>query len=178
VKLLRSPWVSGVLAVVALVVVCYQLLPLHGASALAVVAPPPAPAAPAPPPNTVAAAENPAPKPAELPCQPVDRTVLEARFGQWLEAPGRDPFWLVPARSQAAVHQYPSPVLVWKLKAIWRQTNGRVAVIDNRTYAEGDKLDGYRIQKIEADRVVFEGPDGPEVLTFSQAGASPAAKKK
>ena len=171
-KALRSPWVSGTLALIAVAVVAAQFGAFRWPAAVAVIAPHPAPApAPAPPipqPAPKTTAERPEP-----PALPVERQFARARFEQCLEAPRRDPFRLVPVFSGKAAHQYPSPVLVWKLKAIWRQTNGRVAAINNGVYAEGDKLDGYLITKIEAEQVWFDGPDGPEALTFAPPGSTP-----
>ncbi len=176
-KLLRSPWVSGVLVVIAIVVVAYQFVPLHWQSAVVGLAQAVAAAPDTSNPKAPVAAETPAAELPDLPPVAIERQLIEARFPQWADAPRRDPFRLVPIVSDKPVHQYPSPVLVWKLKAIWRQTNGRIAAIDNRIYAEGDKVEGYRIQRIEADQVWFEGPDGPEALTFRQSSAGPAKKK-
>lgn len=177
-KLLRNAWVSGALALIAIIVVVYQFVPLHPAGDLArVVLAPALAAAPAPHPTQVAL-ETSVPEAPKLPVAAVERTVAESRFTRWLEAPEHDPFQQLSAGSDAAAHRYPSPLRVWKLKAIWRQTGGRVAAIDNHVYTEGDKVQGYRILKIDSDRVVFEGPDGPEVLTFPPLAASKPVIKK
>jgi hypothetical protein len=160
--------------VIAALMVASQFVPLHWHSAVAVIS---QSLAAAPASNVPSAVELPSSDPSVLPPVAIDRQMAEARFSQWAESPRRDPFRLVPFVSDLPVHAYPSPVLGWKLQAIWRQTGGRIATINNRIYAEGDKVQGYRIQKIEADQVWFDGPDGPEALSFPQPGAAPGKKK-
>ena len=43
----------------------------------------------------------------------------------------------------------------------------RVAVIDQHVCTEGDIIEGYKVFKIDMDRVWLDGPGGVEVLQFS-----------
>ena len=81
----------------------------------------------------------------------------------------RDPFQLIGAPSRTKRDpSIPSPVLSWKLKAIWRQTGGSLAAINNGVFAEGQDIQGYKLERIEGDRVWFQGPDGMESLDFNK----------
>ena len=171
-KALRNPWVTGVLVVAAAATVAYQFMPSLSHAFQATARPAPAPAAPVPAPAPMRAeAEAPhaaapaAAKPA-LPASTIDTNYGAAHLAEWADSPERDPFFLVPTLQVKPQHQYPSPVLKWKLKAIWRQTGGRVAAIDNGVYSEGDSIDGFKIEKIDGDAIWVQGPDKIERLGF------------
>src|SRR4051794_35913335 len=122
-KFLRNPVVSGILAVVAVLVVAYQFVGANihfrlGGTAGKVVnaiAPALAPPAPAPqplPPKEVAEA---APDPT------IDRSYLEGRFAKWVVSPLRDPFLLFstdPKEKSKDDEESASPISKWHLNGI------------------------------------------------------------
>jgi hypothetical protein len=181
-KLLRNPWVTAGLVVTAICVVGYQVYPVSGIRARTPQSPTPRPvqANSLPPRIPDTATQN--VKTVEQPeTSGVDRAYIQARLDKWLNAPARDPFWLVPQRlDKAGAKALASPIPRWKLRGIWSQTGGRVAAINDRVYTEGDIIDGYRIERIEDDQVWFQGPDRHERLGFGsptpgkseQAGAT------
>ncbi|MBK9137324.1 MAG: hypothetical protein IPM17_00910 [Verrucomicrobia bacterium] len=61
----------------------------------------------------------------------------------------------------------------FKLMALWLQTGGRLAVIDQRVYAEGDQLAEYRILRIDPDGVLVRGADGEDRITFTSHVPAP-----
>jgi hypothetical protein len=184
VKLLGNPWVVGGLCVIAAGVVGYQFLPSHrpGAMAPSSGAPQPAPAAlgangvPGTPPGRssdsgqAAAHLKPGTNLASR-ATSIDRHNLQSRMPDWLASPRRDPFLLTVPRIAApgAV----SPVRHWRLKSVWHQTGSRLATINDRLYAEGDEIEGYKLETIEPDRVWFQGPTGRESLSFTNVPAPP-----
>ncbi len=88
---------------------------------------------------------------------------LEANAARWGQAPRRDPFRSrFDAQTQAA--------RFLSLKAIWRQTEGALAVINDRVVAEGDRVLDFSVEKIESDRVWVSGPNGREDLVFKLSG--------
>ncbi len=191
-NLLRNPVVTGALALVAIGLVFYRVVQPSWsryaiakgrtmATATAVTAPPvPATVARENPPaalTTPEATTNPTPLTSP---RPVDRAYAERHLEEWADAPSRDPFLLIPVVPTRPVHQYPSPVTKWKLKAIWRQANVRVAAINDHVYSEGDSIEGYRIEKIDGDQVWFQGPDRMEPLRFNAppAAASPGSSNR
>jgi hypothetical protein len=170
---LRNPWVTGALAVVAGVVVYFQVFaPQSRSPGSAPVSPLP-PVSPRPQ-NAVAPAPRNPPAlagrgatngPAEAPEPRMDRTYLETRFPRWVNAPQRDPFLLIgPEPAQKNLVPTNSPVASWKLTGLWSQTDGHLAVLNNKVYAEGDEIEGYRIEKIEGDEVWLRGTNGLERL--------------
>jgi hypothetical protein len=194
-KLLRNPWVTGALAVVALAVVFFRLVAPHWhfgkpASTQTPVAPA-APAAPAMtrpvslPETPVATASKTNANIATRPEAKIDRQYAESHFAGWVNAPQRDPFLLMlPAPLEVKASVTNSPVATWKLKAIWRQTGSRLAVINQGLFREGDEIiKGYKLEKIEGNEVWVQGPDRKERLGFEKdnpaielapAGAAPA----
>jgi hypothetical protein len=179
-KLLRNPIVTGILAIVALVVVYVQVIAPHIRFKSPVAAPRPAAALPLPTPvrpsmpaasspvstrQTVKTKADPAPGP------DIDRSYVELHFSGWANWPRRDPFFLImPDLPQTATKEaeVSSPVGTWKLRAIWEQAGSRVAVINSGSYREGDVLQGYKIIKIEGDEVWFQGPRRKERLGFDR----------
>ena len=173
-KFLRSPIVTGILVVLAALVVMYQFagqnihFPRLGGTAGQVVkaiAPalvPPPPPAPAPAPAVQAES---APDPT------IDRAYLEARFARWVAAPQRDPFLLFSTDPKLKDDdEFKSPLEHWHLNGIWDQTGGKLAVINKRVHRVGDEIEGYKIYKIEGEEVWFQGPKRKERLTLEKKG--------
>jgi hypothetical protein len=194
-KPLRNPIVVSILAVVAVVMVLYQVFgdklfrPRRPASP----APPPAaaPAGPAKPAAQPTAVPNPAAKlftkraatytnleAALVPSQGVELAQVEPRFSTWVSAPMRDPFLLLApsTKSTGLDNQTNSPVPTWALQAIWIQTGSRSAVINDRVRRVGDEVEpGYKLIRIERDEVWFQGPDRNERLGFRGLRPQPLA---
>ena len=182
-KFLRNPIVSGVLAVLAVLVVVYQFaganIPIHfhlGGSAGQVVkamVPALAPAPVPPPPaatNQLAESTTPVPDPS------IDRAYLEARFARWVASPLRDPFLLFSTdpKDKKGEEEDASPITKWELNAIWDQTGGKLAVINKRVHQIGDEIEGYKIVKIEGNEVWFQGPKRKERLPLKTKDKAPA----
>lgn len=173
-KLLRNPIVTGLLVVVAVGVVIYQVvLPQwqrsHPRRAVSVTALAEALAQlPAPVLPPAIKAETPV-----LPDAAINSAYAEARFSTWVESPRRDPFYLPDTGRQGkpkAGAEAPSPVAKWKLEAIWNQTGTRLAVINGGVYGVGDELEGYKVLRIEGDEIWLEGPHRKERLGFEMRG--------
>jgi hypothetical protein len=175
-KILGNSWVSGTLAVIAVAFFVYQWLQPRWAQGAAANARELVPVTELPQVSAPRAAQPPAAPAPALPTRGIDRQYAESHAAEWADSPPRDPFLLIPVvvkkpvQPEPPVHQYPSPVIRWKLTAIWRQTGGRVAAINNRVYSEGESIDGYRIEQIDADQVWFQGPDRMERLGLDWAG--------
>jgi hypothetical protein len=177
-KFLRNPIVTGILAVVAVVVVGYQFTGsnIHfnfgGTAARVVGTIAPALLPPAPPPAlpTNEVAETIAPDPAIS----IDRAYLEGRFARWVAAPQRDPFLLFSTdpKDKTMEDEFASPISKWHLNGIWDQTGGKLAVINKRVHRVGDEIEGYKILRIEGQEVWFQGPKRKERLALEQRGPS------
>ena len=180
-KFLRSPIVSGILAVVAVLVVVYQFtgsnihFRLGGTAGQVVTAIAPALVA-APPPPAPAPVKPLAEDSAIGPDATVDRAYLEARFAKWVAAPLRDPFLLFSTdpKDKKDDEESASPISKWHLNGIWDQTGGKLAVINKRVHRIGDEIEGYKIVKIEGDEVWFQGPKRKERLALERNKKSPA----
>jgi hypothetical protein len=194
-KLLRSPWVVGALVVVAIVVVAFQAFKpqwqrwrtrVGGAVSAKADAGRGAPNAAVNPPAPVSKSNQAAPKTPSVyapppknpgtPAKSIDANYVASRFVDWVSAPPRDPFLAVTvSRSDTnSVAEGPNPVPTWKLTGIWRQTGGRSAAINGQIYSEGDEIEGWKVERIEADQVVFRGTNRVERLTiFSSIPGSP-----
>ena len=187
-KLMGNPWIVGALCVVAVGVVGYQFLPPRSSvgsatasngSALVPAAAPasPPPAAAASDPARATARTTPgtnAPSSATL----IEVSYVQSHFTQWVESPARDPFLFSPPIPPEAAVAVVSPVSHWKLKAIWRQTGNRLAAINQGIFAEGDVIEGYRIEQIDSDQVWFAGPTGRESLGFTKPQPPPGTPAK
>ncbi len=165
-KLLDNPWIVGGLCAIAVGVAGYQLSKSRGGTGFA-----PAHKAPSPPsaargPSTLNPQLSTTSTPAAASPSLIDRSYVLSHLAQWIEAPKRDPF----LRATAAEHGVAatSPVSQWKLKAIWHQTGSRLAVINKGVYAEGDLIEGYKLETIESDGVWLRGPTGREGLGFGK----------
>jgi len=165
-KALRNIWVTaGLCAIAAMVVICQFVQPSmrwrwsssrHPVSKAAPAsAPPPRPGGPA---TAVAL------PPAAL----IDTQYAQARMAEWIDGPRRDPFLLFNAAQVNRASDKPAAITRLRLKGIWRQTGGRIAAINNKVYREGDIVEGYRIERIDADQVWFAGPDRNERLAFEK----------
>jgi len=174
-KFLQNPWIVGALAAGAAVVVGYQFLAPHWKSRRVTKQTAPV--------NAPHATPAPQPKPssrdltAELDSNAsalqtnIDQSYLTTRFAAWVNSPQRDPFLLLSGESHGQNNETNSPLMTWKLRAIWNQTGGRLAVINRGVYAEGDEIEGYRVVRIEGSEVWFQGPHRPERLGFDRRGA-------
>jgi len=93
-------------------------------------------------------------------------------------SPRRDPF-----RGANRIG-YPSALENLSLAATYRQTGGSFAVINSTIVTEGEIINGFKIENIEADLVWVRGEGGREKLQFksdaaptgSEAGPLPAAQ--
>jgi hypothetical protein len=100
---------------------------------------------------------------------------IAREWPRWLNRPARDPFQVVrPARPREATPV--TPVSRFKLMALWLQTGGRLAVIDQRVYAEGDQLAEYRILQIDPEGVLVRGPEHEDRITFASHVPAPPAR--
>ncbi|MBL9135019.1 MAG: hypothetical protein JNK85_04080 [Verrucomicrobiales bacterium] len=182
-KLLRHPMVAVALAVIALGFVIYTIFqPRSRRYSQQNTAPaaPPAPEiadTPAPPaPSTT----HPLMAAAPLPVVPMDVAAILEQLPRWIEAPGRDPFQ--PRAPGSFKSNGPKASDLLNLTAVWRQTGGRLAVINNTIVTEGDQVAGFRVDRIEADRIWVKGTNGTEHIDFkvpkgieAQQPASPKA---
>jgi hypothetical protein len=120
-----------------------------------------------------AAASKPADTNADWPVAAIDFGAVKQGLARWTEAPGRDPFQVAVPSVIEVAPATPSPVSQFKLRAIWQQTGGRAAVINDRVLLEGDILAGCKLERIETDRVWFQGPEKRESLIFGQVTPPP-----
>ena len=111
---------------------------------------------------------------------PIDIATILTNITRWTTEPERDPFLLT---EMVAVDEVTtnSPLTALKLKAIWRQTGGRAAIINDRIVMEGESIEGLKVERIEVDRVWLRGPQRIEPLVFGgvampQAAATPSGK--
>ena len=170
-KLLRNPVVVVILAVLALALVVRNVFwPMLGGirwrkaparvAAPAVAATPPAKASPVE--QTVAAIKSILGKDAAQPAPVVihmDTSAAREGATHWVQSPRRDPF-----HSKFVAESRTAQLL--KLKGVWRQTGGGLAVINNQLLGEGDAILDYRVEKIETDQVWVTGPYGREAVGF------------
>lgn len=168
-KLLRNP-IFVVLLLVAAIAVAYSSMkpksrparssrPAAGAATNVA-----AKAKPAGKTNAVTAA-------AVRPERPIDVAYVEKHAQEWMEAPARDPFFAYNLLKQAN-RQATNPPVRLVLTAIWRQTGGIFAVINGTVCSEGDKVEGFRVERIEDDRVILENDEWREVVRFPGAATS------
>jgi len=174
-RFLRNPFVSGVLAAAAVVLIFFRLVLPHlhvgptGAplTITQILAPIRGPVAPTNRTEVSLDSSNIRPE------RGIDRNYLEGRFAKWVASPQRDPFLLlggdVPGKVKEEV-EFPSPITKWKLSGIWSQTGSSLAVINNTVHQVGDEIEGYKIIRIEGEEVWFQGPKRKERLGMSQRG--------
>lgn len=170
-KLLRNPIVVGVLALLALMLVVQALWPhLHRPSVSRRAQPGAAapvrtsPAAKAPTAASVATVST-----SEVAVTAFDKSRVRNDSAQWAESPRRDPFRSPHAASQESASKTNVPAgQLLTLSSILRQTGGSVAVINRKVVDEGDQIAGFRIVKIEAERIWVSGPNGDESVGFKR----------
>lgn len=164
-KLLQNPIVVVVLVVVAIALAVSSFKPKSRATR------------PARPKAAVAAKAEPEAEtkmqsePTIKPERPIDLAYIEKHAQEWMEAPARDPFFAYNLLKQAN-RQATNPPVRLVLTAIWRQSGGAFAVINGTVCAEGDKVEGFRVERIEDDRVILENDEWREVVRFPGAAAS------
>ena len=188
-KLFRNPYVVGVLAVgAALLVLRNAIGPMWQRLRPArqpVKTEEPAAAQPA------EKLEGTATAPAQATKAPAVKPEAKIDLGEvgWKvnASPRRDPFQAF-ASGGATNRAYPTASEVLNLTAIWRQTGDSLAVINRKVVGEGDKvvatLNGktaageetaltFTVESIETDVVWLQGPSGREVLEFKSLPAAP-----
>ena len=109
----------------------------------------------------------------------------ESATPEWVKVPHRDPFQFVPlpdsVRLVATTNKpgLSAPVKtaqeVLALKAIWLQTGGQLAVLNDKIVGEGSSIQDYTVEKIEADKVWVSGPLGQERVLFGVGTNAPPA---
>jgi len=158
-KLLQNPIAVVVLVIVAIALVVSSFRPKSKSARVAR------------PKATVTAttqpdAETNTPPPATIkPERPIDLAYVEEHAREWMEAPARDPFFAYNLMKQPNPQATNPPVRL-VLTAIWRQSGGAFAVINGTVCTEGDKIEGFRVERIEDDRVILENNEWREVVRF------------
>jgi hypothetical protein len=148
-KALRNPYVMCILVALALVLGYYRF------RAPRVVASPPAA------------------KAARPPSVGPDASMELDQLG-WTPSPTRDPFRpAVRAPATTSDHKAEPVAEVLNLKAVWLQEKGGWAVINGKVLGEGDTILGFRVEKILADGVLVQGPDGRRQVGFKPVSAPP-----
>ena len=96
----------------------------------------------------------------------------------WTATVERDPFLpaaeqvknsdgtLVQGNRQVADLVPPQPVPVLRLSAVALEPEPKVAMINRKLVAEGDRVEGMRVARIEANGVWLHGPSGPHHVGF------------
>jgi hypothetical protein len=168
-KFLRNPIVVGVLATIACIYTVWTAFGSRGPRFSQTDAPPAAATSPDPAPLPTAT-----PTPAlSIPDSTVadntsgrsiDLPTVAALAGRWIESPRRDPFRVERQRENKPSGPPASQLLA--LRAIWRQTGSQLAVINEQILREGDQLQGFAIETIEAEGVWVRGTNGRERITF------------
>lgn len=169
-KILRNPYVVGVLALVAVVMVSWRaivplwkrFMPTRQPQQIFVPAPAPSPT-PAAITESKPVVKPPADAPKVVPDASIDSQQVQMNLARWIESPRRDPFQLT---ARAYGTNQPARELL-TLKATWLQTDGSLAVINSKIVGEGDTILGFRIESIAGDFVWVQGPAGREQLEFA-----------
>lgn len=169
-KLLQNPWVVGAMALTGIGVLAFNVGgPLYkkyarnrpsapkAAASVPVTAAAPAPVSPG------------APVPSDL-----DHAHFTARMRDWVQTPPTDPF-TPPPPPRPDAPKGPTAASVLKLQGTWRQTGSMVAVINRQAVIAGEMVDGFAVQRIEADRVLVVGPRGVEEIRFAGDPGSTAS---
>ncbi|MFT5467010.1 MAG: hypothetical protein ACI8UO_002113 [Verrucomicrobiales bacterium] len=141
-KILRNPWVVGVMVVVALIVMFYQAPPSWFSSSDDEAA------------NAAGAKESGSEEE-----EPEGEPKIEFSDIVWIQGLSRDPFR--PARRLLPVAAIDaSKQIELKLSAVWIQDSGRWAILNGRIVAKGDRILDYQVEAIYENRVVVVGPEG------------------
>ncbi len=165
-SLLRNPFVVGALTLAAVILVVlnatrFRPRPLQAARTARHHSQPP-PLSPGT--NAVQDVTPEANPVSEKTLLPLELASIQTNVSRWIQSPRRDPF-----RSRFEPQTQAARLL--NLKAIWRQSGGNVAVVNDTLVSEGDKILEFSIEKIEPDRVWVLGPNGREELRFRPPGA-------
>lgn len=180
-KLFRNPYVVAGLAVVAVGLVFYQMMPhmkwlrrtksakapvpvAQTASAVTppIAAPAPRPASPVvPPPAELSQADLSTPS---LHPFALELLVLQRDSERWAAAPAKDPF-KVRFYTTRSTNALPA-TQVLTLGGIWHQQQSSLVVINNKVLAQGNEILGYMITKIDSEGVWVEGQNGSEFVGF------------
>lgn len=183
-KILRNPIVVGLLGVVALALVFWNvvwpLLP-HGrrpaAAALPLTTPITAALGATEKAKTLAAKLNSrsvATNGVATAATRVDPAALREESRRWMDAPRRDPFLSRQPPGSATNSDYPPARELLTVAGIWRQTSGSLATINHLVVGEGDTLLRFTIEQINSDNVSVRGPNGLETVGFKGAEPTPA----
>ncbi len=164
-KILSNPWFTGALVAAAAGLVIYQVLGATGRRSSSVASAPSTASAVLPAP-VAATTTTMAARPSEE-SSAMDRKQVELHLGEWIEKPQRDSFSAPVSTRRAATTN--AAAARWHLKAIWAQTGGRVAAINNGIYSEGDHLEELTVERIEDHQVWLKGPAGRELIEFASA---------
>jgi hypothetical protein len=167
-KILRNPYIVGVLVLVAIITVSWNLLrplwrrilPARQPQRVSFTPPLPSPA-------PVIAETKPAVKPSPdtprvVPDASIDSQDVQMNLPLWMGSTRRDPFQLT---ARASGTNQPARELL-ALQATWRQTDRSLAVVNGRIVAEGDTILGFRIESIDGDFIWVQGPAGREQVEF------------
>jgi hypothetical protein len=176
-RLLQNKWFVSLLGVAALLLVVVQFRPSSPPGLPARTTASRKKSPPAPPPRQAGPKTTPAPAADQLPAVAAERDTLAARFAEWRDAPRRDPFDSgVRAPRKPAERRVPA-WQVLSLTAIWRQTGGSLAVVNNRVVGIQDVVQGYQIQSILPDSIWVVGKNGRERVPFGMRRRPPKSGK-
>lgn len=168
-KALRNPMVVGLLAAGAFAYAAWTIAapflkkPSRSKSTTAQQSKP-ASKTKASPSSSVAGIPTPSPSLPAPSLPPLDLATIHARLPQWIESPARDPF--EANRSLHTPPTGPRADQLLSLKAVWRQTGGSLAVLNNQLLTEGSEIAGFTLERIEADAVWVRGTNGLERVGF------------
>jgi hypothetical protein len=103
----------------------------------------------------------------------IDRSFVASRYEEWLLSPARDPF-AYHGGMPIVQTDVPPAASVLKLQAVWRQTGGRLAVVNQQILREGEVISFFLVEKIDADAIWVLSPNGSERVSFDTGPSSPA----
>lgn len=173
-KALRNPWVVGLMAVAAVGIMVGNLFwpaiqrwRAQRASAAATSASNAASTAPLGSVESVVAASVPGEVAVESSghvrpdSTSMDRPLIRKQLLRWLQASTRDPFVAIRVTGREGPKGPPASDNL-RVSAILRQTGSQLAIINQSLMAEGDKVAGYLLERIEGDGVWVRGTNGLE----------------
>jgi len=97
---------------------------------------------------------------------PIDTGYALGHLTEWIESPPRDPFALYPKRTRDSDKNAVTAAEVLRLNAVWRQTGSQLAVINGQIVAEGQTIQGFEVERVEAESVWVRGAQGRECIEF------------
>ncbi len=126
----------------------------------------------APAPSGTGAATVASAKP--TPQLPIDDALIRANLKRWFESPRRDPFEArLPIR--VVKDDRPPASALLRLQALWRQTGGHLAVVNDHVHAVGDVIAGFEIERIEDALIWVRGSQGRERVDLRAPNLNPVA---